>query len=212
MIFNEYKQIIEGVPYANGIKYEPTIMWMHSERLPLGVISLEKETCGIIRIPCLAVNIYGKEVPVVAIGEKAFAYNNKVTDIVLPSSIQWISPGAFAGCSAMQRITIPKSIKSIGEGTFKDCRNLEDIYYEGTVEEWQKISIVHQKHEIQLGKLIPGTPVHTISSECLVHIPGNDALFTANIHFNSIFNDLSINSGYKLFAGGKEITNLFKAM
>ncbi len=49
--------------------------------------------------------------------------------------------------------------------------------------EWKQVHIVHQKHEIEFGHLVSGTPVPYIISERIIHIPGNDALLKADIHF-----------------------------
>ena len=107
-----------------------------------------------------------------------------MTDIILPSGIDHLPDGgAFAGCRNLKRITIPRRISYIGPGTFEGCDSLEDVYYEGTPEEWKKVSIVCKKHEIEFGPLIPGSPVETVTAERYVHIPGNEALFRANIHF-----------------------------
>ena len=38
-------------------------------------------------------------------------------------------------------ITIPDSITSIGDGTFRGCRGLKAVYYKGTAEQQDKISI-----------------------------------------------------------------------
>ena len=187
-------------------------MWLHPQILPMGVTSIGDDAHGVIKIPKYTVNSHGIRVPVIAIRRDAFSGQNRITDIVLPSSIGSLPMGAFAGCSELKRITIPKNVKSIREGTFDGCDNLEDIYYEGTMEEWKKINIVYQKHEIEFGPLIPGTPVHEIKNECLVHVPGNDPLLTCNIHFNCILSDSGQNPVFELSFGGKDITNLFRQM
>ena len=113
---------------------------------------------------------------------------------------------------ALRRITIPCKIKSIGEGTFLGCDKLEDVYFEGTKEEWDKMKIVHDKHEIEFGKLIPGTPVHEIKAERLLHVPGNDALLTANIHFYFSISSISTISEYEIRACGRDITDYYRTM
>lgn len=181
--YAEYKKVIEDVPYTENLEYKLAVFWLHSERLPLKVVSIGKATNGIVKIPGSIVNKAGYRVPIIGISKNAFADNDMITDIVLPSSIQRIPVGAFAGCSALRRIIIPGNIELIHEGTFAGCHNLEDVYYEGRPEDWRNIHIVHQKHEIEFGDLIPGTPVQTIKAERFIHIPGNDALLEANIHF-----------------------------
>lgn len=210
MNFKDYKEMMNTIPFTETLGYCQAVMWLHPETLPLGVISIGDKNSTIIKIPGKMTNRYGNKVPVIAIARDAFINHDKITDIVLPPSIQRIPVRAFAGCSELRRITIPKQIKLIGKGTFADCDKLEDVYYEGSREEWEKVNIVHNKHEIELGDLIPGTSINEIKAERLLHVPGNDALLTANIHFNCNLSDLTRDSEFESAPGGKDITDLFK--
>ena len=210
--YTEYKYVIENIPYTDSLKYQLAIFWLHSEHLPVGVISVGETASGIVKIPGIIFNKAGYRVPVIEIKENAFANHDRITDVVLPSCMERIRAGAFSGCSELRRITIPRKIKSIQEGTFAGCDNLENVYYEGTLEEWKNISIVHRKHEIEFDGLIPGTPVQKIIAERLVHIPGNDALLKANIHFHCSLPALEQDSEYIIRMGNKDVTALFIAV
>ena len=210
--FVEYKSVIEDTPYTDSLKYKPVVFWVHSEHLPLGLVSVGENVSGIVKIPDHIVNKAGCRVPVIAINKNAFAGHDRITDIVLPSGIERIPAGAFSGCSGLRRITIPRKIKTIQEGAFAGCDNLEDVYYEGTREEWKNVKIVHQKHEIEFGEFIPGTPVQRIKAERLVHIPGNEALLKANIHFHCSLSDSERDPAYSLWTGNKDVTVLFRAI
>lgn len=48
---------------------------------------------------------------------------------------------AFQGRSDLTHVVIPKNITSIGGGAFYDCPNIVSIRYEGTVAEWEKVSL-----------------------------------------------------------------------
>ena len=104
-------------------------------------------------------------------------------ELILPPPIWSIPAGAFEGCKNLKRITIPKGVRHIEGGTFRGCDSLEDIYYEGTPEDLVEMEIVHKKHEIEFGDLIPGTAGAQITAERWVPIPGNEALFRATVHF-----------------------------
>ena len=210
--FTEYRYVIENTPYTDSLKYKPAVFWVHSEHLPLGVVSVGENVSGIVKIPDQIVNKAGCRVPVIAINKNAFAGHDRITDIVLPSGLERIPGGAFSGCSGLRRITIPGKIKSIQEGAFAGCDNLEDVYYEGTREEWKNVNIVHQKHEIEFGEFIPGTPVQSIRAERLVHIPGNDALLKANIHFHCSLPATERDRTFSLRTGNKDVTTLFRAI
>ncbi len=184
MKFSEFSEMIKDVPVSASLGFKTAIACpFHPDRSLPGVASIG-EASGVVRIPPRAVNPYGKSAEVVAVARGAFAGREDVTDIALPSTVQRICAGAFAGCRGLRRITIPKRITAIRAGTFAGCEALEDVYYEGSPEEWQKVAIEHQKHEVEFGDPVPGTPVREILAERLVHIPGNDALFTCNLHFH----------------------------
>ncbi len=210
MDFAEYAKMIKDVPFTEGLEYKLAVYWLHPEILPLGVVSLGENVPAVVRIPERVTNKYGRKVPVITVGGNAFAGQGRVTDIVLPPTVDRLPAGAFAGCEGLKRITIPKKIRTIWEGTFSGCDQLEDVYYEGSIEEWKNVNITHHRHEIEFGELIPGTPIQEIKSERLIHLPGNDALLTANIHFRCVLSDLTYDPGFQLTADGKDVTDLFR--
>lgn len=83
--------------------------------------------------------ILGK--PVIFIGESAFSGCTNLTSINIPDSVTSISDSAFAGCSSLISITIPDSVTFIGDDAFYRCNNLTDVYYSGTQEQWNNISL-----------------------------------------------------------------------
>jgi len=212
MNFAEYKEMIEKVPYTDTLEYRPAVMWLHPERLPVGVISLGNTDRGIIKIPGRVTSRAGIKVPVIAIGKNAFSGRSGLTDIVLPQSIERLPEGAFKGCSGLKRITIPRNITVIKEGTFAGCDQLEDVYYEGTAEEWESIDIAYRRHEIEFGGLIPGTPINEVKAERMLHIPGNEALFTADIHFCCKLSEDDRAASFAVKAAGRDMTDLFRTM
>lgn len=60
---------------------------------------------------------------------------------VIPESVTKIANSAFYGLVELQSIVIPKGITTIGNGAFRDCDALTTVYYKGSEEEWQKITI-----------------------------------------------------------------------
>lgn len=52
-----------------------------------------------------------------------------------------INSATFARMTFIKSVTIPKTVKSIGEKAFYDCSQLDTITFEGTVEEFQAITI-----------------------------------------------------------------------
>ena len=74
------------------------------------------------------------------IGTYAFTHCSSLTSIAIPDSVTSIGYGAFRDCSSLTGITIPDSVTSIGHRVFVDCSSLINITYNGTKEQWNKIS------------------------------------------------------------------------
>ena len=77
---------------------------------------------------------------VTSIGDAAF-YCCGFTSITLPDGITSIGDNMFNGCRGLTSITIPKGVTSIGNSVFFECDALEDVYFGGTADEWDKITI-----------------------------------------------------------------------
>ena len=187
MKYKEFAEVARNLPYTE-IEYRfayggsPGMV----RKFPMMVTSFA-ETDGVIKLPEKVNNRWDMPVGLVRVFGNAFREKSGITDIILPSCVYEIDAGAFAGCKSLKRITIPRGVSRIAERTFAGCDSLEDVYFEGTVDEWKKTNIIHERHEMDFGDFIPGTPVQRFEGERMVHISGNDALFTANIHFRCDF-------------------------
>ena len=76
---------------------------------------------------------------VISIGDWAFGGCESITSIVMGNSITTIGEDAFYQCR-IQSIEIPASVTSIGNGAFFACTSLKDVFYEGDIEDWVRIS------------------------------------------------------------------------
>lgn len=74
------------------------------------------------------------------IGTAAFSHT-PIKVIIIPEGVDCLSPSLFDGCESLKRVTIPKSVRYIEYGAFGDTPALKNIYYSGTVEEWNEIRI-----------------------------------------------------------------------
>lgn len=61
------------------------------------------------------------------------------TDLVLEEGTEEIGNHAFANNISVKNVTLPNSIKTIGDSAFYKCTELENVYYNGTFEEWSRI-------------------------------------------------------------------------
>ncbi|MCH5196635.1 MAG: leucine-rich repeat domain-containing protein [Oscillospiraceae bacterium] len=93
---------------------------------------------------------------ITSISEAAF-FKSGITSVKIPDSVTSIRIYTFSRCEDLKSITIPKSVTTISQDSFPSCTSLTDIYYTGSEEEWNQISI--------------GTR--------------NEALFNATVHYNS---------------------------
>jgi len=78
---------------------------------------------------------------VTSIGSRAFYNCTTLTTITIPDGVTSIGEYAFYNCTSLTTITIPDGVTSIGSRAFYNCTRLKSVYYHGTEEEWDKISI-----------------------------------------------------------------------
>ncbi|WP_295214545.1 leucine-rich repeat protein [Ruminococcus sp.] len=90
------------------------------------------------------------EIPdsVTYIGDTAFAYNTRLTTITIPDGITSLKDYTFDACASLTSITIPKSVTSVEKCAFYGCNALTDVYYDGTKETWDAISVANSNQAL----------------------------------------------------------------
>ena len=88
------------------------------------------------------------------IGNYAFQPCSSLTSISIPDGVTSIGEFAFYGCNNLTSINIGNDITNIGSMAFGDCTSLTDIYYDGTKEDWSKISIISNNSDALLNATI----------------------------------------------------------
>ncbi len=101
------------------------------------------------------------------IGTYAFKNNLAITEVNLPSQLVTIGSYAFSACINLQTLTISESVEKIGSGAFSNCTKLknvrvktlnaefgssvfdydqalENVYYDGTIGDWAKLSFANE--------------------------------------------------------------------
>ncbi len=110
-----------------------------------------------------------------SVSYRSFGSSN-AEKIYLGNTITKIPTGAFEGAHQLKSITIPQSVTEIEEYAFVDCGELADVYYGGSKEDFDKITIGW----------------------------GNDTFLNANFHFNYV-NSKYTSDTSKMILEGKEI-------
>lgn len=76
---------------------------------------------------------------VVEVGYGAFD-GTSIKKLKLGKNVEKIDSGAFAYCTDMSEVWLPKTLKEIGEGAFLGISDLKKVSYEGSEEDWKKVT------------------------------------------------------------------------
>ncbi len=68
-------------------------------------------------------------------------FNTGLEIVTLADGVEAIGIESFEGCPKLISITIPESVTTIKRKAFLDCNALSDVYYEGTAEQRESISV-----------------------------------------------------------------------
>ena len=71
--------------------------------------------------------------------DHGFRFRTKITNVVIDGDISRIGACAFEGCTALTTVTISTKVTCIDSFAFSECLALSDIYFLGTVEQWNAI-------------------------------------------------------------------------
>jgi len=77
---------------------------------------------------------------VTSIGDCAFSGCGGLMEVVIPDGVKRIGSSVFADCIGLTSVTIPNSVADIGDSAFDQCRNLTYLNFDGTKEQWKKIT------------------------------------------------------------------------
>ena len=67
--------------------------------------------------------------------------NEVQSTVTIETGTVWVNPCLFTKCTTLKSVTIPSSVTTIGGNAFQGCSKLETIKYNGTVAQFQKITI-----------------------------------------------------------------------
>lgn len=75
------------------------------------------------------------------IGAFAFSDCYGISEITIPSGVTSINHSSFSCCFNLERVTILGNITNIGTDAFYECDSLTNIYFAGTEEDWNAITV-----------------------------------------------------------------------
>lgn len=79
---------------------------------------------------------------VTSIGDSAFGECSSFAgNLVISEGTTSIGESAFSGCNDFTKVVLPMSINTIGSYAFRSFSKLTDVYYAGSLEDWEQISI-----------------------------------------------------------------------
>jgi hypothetical protein len=76
-----------------------------------------------------------------SIDSYAFSGCISLLSVDLPESVAYIGSYSFSSCVALKTLKISLTVSRVDAGAFRDCGALEEIYYDGTEEDFEKISV-----------------------------------------------------------------------
>lgn len=62
-------------------------------------------------------------------------------NVTLGKDTLTIGAYSFENCSSLEKLSLPKRVHTIGDNAFVNCTNLKEIVFEGTMSDWNNISI-----------------------------------------------------------------------
>ena len=162
-----------------------------SVNIPKGVTSIGEATY----LGCYLTKLTIPE-GVTQIGDDAFRDCDRLTSVVIPGSVASIGNQAFSGCWNLTRIAITDGVGSVGESAFANCRkldklwlprtvtfidyeafsgcdNLKNVYYGGSVSDWNAIAIEDGNAALENAKRTygvtetPGTEIRPVGTTTL---------------------------------------------
>ena len=162
--------------------------------------------------------------------ERSAFCGTKITEVIIPSSVKSISSEAFSGCKLLKTITLDKST-SLETSAFSDVP-VQDIYYNGTLEEWIENGAKHfgnagafqerRGYKLHINQNQEFLMINSYNAVNTINeLPANDTLYsivaTGNIDENlvkEVVAAISKNSGVKKvklnLANTNGLTNLLE--
>ena len=130
---------------------------------------------------------------VTSIGASAFEDCTALKSVSIPAGVSGLNSGTFNNCTSLKRVSIHKNLKTIAMSAFNGCTSLEDVYFNGTEDEWNAIAISPLLNDPLMNAAIhyAGDPFIPVSASfASVDYDGNDV--AAVLTFDQCDSDLDV--------------------
>ena len=74
-------------------------------------------------------------------------FNTGFDSFTIPDGVSSINYCAFASCDNLSAVTIPATVTIIDDRAFVGSASLKDIYFDGTRDQWESITVTHVRNE-----------------------------------------------------------------
>ncbi|RIA77919.1 leucine rich repeat (LRR) protein [Anaeroplasma bactoclasticum] len=197
---DKYNEIIDLMDYPTNYDLTLSYMWIHPEYIPKKIIKLGNYNYGFYKMPETHINynyLVSKEplprpitVPIDDFKSDIFKNNLDITDLILSKHVSRLPKEAFLNMKNLKRIWIPKRITYIPKDCFKGCDSLDEIYYEGTKEEFDAIDIFYKQYRV-IHKLGINDEIEEYYDQ------GNTPFINAKVYYNQIRNKKNVTEAIK---------------
>ena len=116
------------------INYIPKFLTNLDVVLPDYVTSIDSYAMGEAPIRSIIMN------SVEEIGTVAFDCCGNLEEVIINDSLIEIGDCAFKYCDKLKKVTLPGTLQIIGEDVFPEDAEELDIYYDGTIEDWEVLT------------------------------------------------------------------------
>ena len=82
------------------------------------------------------------------LGKRVFSFCSELVSAEIGSNIKIIDDGVFEDCSSLKYVVLPLQLNKIADSAFLGCSSLEFIYYMGTPDTWNKITLPNDSNPV----------------------------------------------------------------
>ncbi len=151
-------------------------------------ILYNKDKTELIQYPCGKKDAnFSLPFTVTTINLGAFAGSSYIKNIIISESVTEIDSMAFYECTSLKIITLPKNLSMIGEKAFNSCSSLSEVYFTGTSEKWNSVSVREGNENLTDATFT----YETKGPENLVEEPEEDIQETTNAMQQSTTSDVN---------------------